>query len=46
MSQKLPVDGFKWIDTSLIDKKFIRLITNYDKDSNKGYILDVNVEYP
>ena len=29
MSQKLPPDGFKWIETSLIDKtfsKFIRFI--------------------
>ena len=49
MSQKLPIDGFKWIDTSLIDKKinkFIGLIKNYDEDSNKGYILEVDVEYP
>ena len=43
--QKLPVDGFKWIDTSLIDKKLIRLIRNYDEDNNKGYILEVDVEY-
>ena len=49
MSQKLPVDGFKWIDTSLIGKrfnKFIGLIKNYDEDSNKRYILEVDVEYP
>ena len=26
MSQKLPVDGFKWIKTSLIDKKFNKFI--------------------
>ena len=26
MSQKLPVDGFKWIETSLIDKKFNKFI--------------------
>ena len=26
MSQKLPVDGFKWIDISLIDKKINKFI--------------------
>ena len=49
MSQKLPVDGFKWIETSLIDKKFnkfVKLIKNYDKESDEGYILEVDVEYP
>ena len=44
MSQKLPVNGFKWInDVTEIDKKFIK---NYDEDSDKGYILEVNVKYP
>ena len=34
MSQKLPVDSFKWItDTSIFDDEFIR---NYNGDSNKG----------
>ena len=49
MSQKLPVDAFKWIkDTSLIDKKcnkFIRLIKNYDEGSNKEYILEVDTDF-
>ena len=46
MSQKLPVDGFKWIekdDISKFDEKFIK---NYDENSDKGYILEVDVEYP
>ena len=46
---KLRANGFKWIDTSLIDKKFIkfiRLIKNYDEDKNKVCILKVDVEYP
>ena len=44
MSQKLPVNGFKWIKyTSKIDEKFIK---NYDEDRDKGYILEVDVEYP
>ena len=49
MSQKLPVDGFKWIDTSLIHKKinkFIRLIKNYDEDSTKRCILETDIDYP
>ena len=43
MPQKLPVDGFKWVkDTSSPDKKlnkFVKLIKNYDEDSDKGYTL-------
>ena len=44
MSQKLPVNGFKWIeDTSEINEQFIK---NYDENSDKGYILEVDVKYP
>ena len=44
MSQKLPVNGFKWIkNVTEIDEKFIK---NYDVDSDKGYILEVDVKYP
>ena len=44
MSQKLPVDGFKWVkNVSKIDEDFIK---NYDEDSDKGYIPEVVVEYP
>ena len=44
MSQKLPVNGFKWIeDTSRINEEFIK---NYDENNNKGYILEVDVKYP
>ena len=43
-SKPLPVNGFDWIeDLSKIDEDFIR---NCDKDSDKGYILAVNVKYP
>ena len=42
MSQKLPVNGFKWIkNTSKIDEKFIK---NYDENSDKGYIFEVDAE--
>ena len=44
MSQKLPVNNFKWIeDTSKINEDFIK---NYHENSKKGYILEVNVKYP
>ena len=44
MSQKLPKNGFKWInDVTEIDEEFTK---NYDEDSDKGYILEVDVKYP
>ena len=46
MSEKLPVRNFKWIekdDVSKFDEKFIK---NYDENSDKGHILEVDVEYP
>ena len=44
MSQKLSLNGFKWKkNVSKFDEDFIK---NYDEDSNKGYILEVEVEYP
>ena len=46
MSQKLPVDGFKWIEKDNLSKFDEKFIKNYDEDSNKGYILEVDLEYP
>ena len=43
MSKKLPVNGFKWFDSNKINEDFIK---NYNKNDNKGYILEVDVEYP
>ena len=51
MSKKLPVNGFKWLDTSetsalarsnKINEEFIK---NYNENDNKGYILEVDVKY-
>ena len=37
MSQKLPVNGFKWKkNVAKFDENFIK---NYDEDSKKGYFL-------
>ena len=43
MSQKLPVNGLRWLDSAKINKEFIK---NYNEDNNKGYILEVDVKYP
>ena len=43
MSQKLPVNNFEWIkDTSQFNKDFIN---NYNEESDKGYFLEVDVQY-
>ena len=43
MSQKLPVNDFEWIkDTSQFNEDFIK---SYNEESNKGYFLEVNVQY-
>ena len=44
MTEKLPVRGFRWMtDISKMDEDFVR---SYDKNDNKGYILEVDVDYP
>ena len=51
MSKKLPVNGFKWTDTSetsalarnnIINEEFIK---NYSENDKKGYILEVDIKY-
>ena len=44
MSQKFAVNGFKWKEN--IDKFDEDFIKYYNENSNKGYILEVDVEYP
>ena len=44
MSQKLTIDGFKWVENiSQLRKDFTE---NYNEDSDKGYFLEVDVKYP
>ena len=43
MSQRLPVNGFKWIDNDKINEEFIK---NYNENDKKGYILEVDIKYP
>ena len=41
MPEKLPVDGFEWIeDISKIDEDFIK---NYDEDSDVGYFIKADI---
>ena len=43
MSQKLPVNGFKWVnDLSRFNEDFIK---NYIENSDKRYFLDVDIDY-
>ena len=46
MSQKLPVRNFKWIEKDDISKLDENLIKDYDENSDKAYVLEVDVEYP
>ena len=44
MSQKLPVNNFEWIeDTSQFNEDFIK---KYNEESDEGYFLEVDVQYP
>ena len=44
MSQKWPVNGFKWAKKlAKFNEDFIK---NYDENSNKGYFLEVDIDYP
>ena len=43
MSQKLPVNGFKWVkNLSQFNERFIR---NYDEKNDIGYFLEVDIDY-
>ena len=45
MSEKLPINGFKWVnDISGINEKFVK--SHDKKNSGKGYILEVDADYP
>ena len=44
MSQTLPTNGFKWEDdVSRFSERFTK---SYNENSNEGYFLEVDVEYP
>ena len=42
--EKLPVNGFKWVeDLSQFNEGFIKI---FDENSNNGYFIEVDLEYP
>ena len=46
MSEKLPVDGLKWMEKDDLLKFDENFIKNYDENSDTEYIREVDVEYP
>ena len=46
MSKKLPVNGFKWLDSDKINEINEDFKKNYDENNDKGYIFEVDVKYP
>ena len=46
MSQKLPVNDFKWIKKEELSKFNEDFIKNYDENGNIGYFLEVDFDYP
>ena len=46
MSQKLPINGFKWVEKSKLSRFNERFIKNYNESSDIGYFLQVDVNYP
>ena len=43
MSQKLPVNGFKWV--KILSRFNERFIKNYNENSDIGYFLEVDIDY-
>ena len=46
MSQKLPINGFKWVEKSRLSRFNEMFIKNYDQNSDKGHCFEVDIDYP
>ena len=46
MSQKLPINGLKWVEKSRLSRFNERFIKNYNENSDIGYFLEVDIDYP
>ena len=46
MSQKLPVNGFKWVKKSRLSRFNETFTKKYDENSDKGYFFEVYIDYP
>ena len=45
MSQSLPTDGFRWLNSDEIQELFTKL-KDVPEDGAKGYILEVDLDIP
>ena len=45
MSQKLPINSFKWVEKSTLSRFNERFIKNYNENSDTGYFLEVDIDY-
>ena len=45
MSEKIPLNNFKWIEKDDISNFNENFIKNYDENSDEGYIFEADVEY-
>ena len=43
MNRTLPLNGYKCADRTIFTDDFIK---NYDNKGDKGYLLEVDVDYP
>ena len=43
MNKRLPLNGYEWADEAIFTDDFIK---NYDDEGDKGYLLEVDIEYP
>ena len=43
INRTLPINGYKWVDKTIFTDDFIK---NYDDKGDKGYLLEIDVEYP
>ena len=46
LSQKIPINGFKWVEKSKLSRFNQKFIKNYNENSDIGYFLEVDVDYP
>ena len=46
MSQKLPVNDFKWVKKEELSKFNEDFIKNYDENGSIQYFLEVDIDYP
>ena len=46
MSQKCSVKCFEWVNKKKLSEFNEDFIKKYDEDSSKGYLLEVDIDYP